>query len=85
MTEPSEELLATIATTDWYRAHLPVARRAGRAFSLEGRRWCSRSARSAGRSSAGRRPLGAEDDELLVAPPGLYTQPALEHDDLTVR
>jgi diguanylate cyclase (GGDEF)-like protein len=26
---------------------------------------------------AGRRPLGPEDDELLVSPPGLYTQPAL--------
>ena len=30
---------------------------------------------------AGRRPLGPADDELLVAPPGLYTQPALEQDD----
>jgi diguanylate cyclase (GGDEF)-like protein len=28
---------------------------------------------------AGRRPLGAEDEELLVSPPGLYTQPALEN------
>jgi diguanylate cyclase (GGDEF)-like protein len=28
---------------------------------------------------AGRRPLGPEDDELLVSPPGLYTQPALEN------
>jgi diguanylate cyclase (GGDEF)-like protein len=27
---------------------------------------------------AGRRPLGPEDEELLVSPPGLYTQPALE-------
>jgi diguanylate cyclase (GGDEF)-like protein len=27
---------------------------------------------------AGRRPLGTEDEELLVSPPGLYTQPALE-------
>jgi diguanylate cyclase (GGDEF)-like protein len=26
---------------------------------------------------AGRRPLGPEDDELLLSPPGLYTQPAL--------
>ncbi len=28
---------------------------------------------------AGRRPLGPEDEELLVSPPGLYTQPALEN------
>ena len=28
---------------------------------------------------AGRRPLGAADEELLAAEPGLYTQPALEH------
>jgi diguanylate cyclase (GGDEF)-like protein len=28
---------------------------------------------------AGRRPLGIEDEELLVSPPGLYTQPALEN------
>jgi diguanylate cyclase (GGDEF)-like protein len=28
---------------------------------------------------AGRRPLGSEDEELLVSPPGLYTQPALEN------
>ena len=27
---------------------------------------------------AGRRPLGSDDEELLTAPPGLYTQPALE-------
>ncbi len=27
---------------------------------------------------AGRRPLAADDEELLTAPPGLYTQPALE-------
>jgi diguanylate cyclase (GGDEF)-like protein len=27
---------------------------------------------------AGRRPLGAADEELLISPPGLYTQPALE-------
>jgi diguanylate cyclase (GGDEF)-like protein len=27
---------------------------------------------------AGRRPLRVEDEELLVAPPGLYTQPALD-------
>jgi diguanylate cyclase (GGDEF)-like protein len=27
---------------------------------------------------AGRRPLRAEDEELLVSPPGLYTQPALD-------
>lgn len=27
---------------------------------------------------AGRRPLGPDDEELLVSPPGLYTQPALE-------
>jgi diguanylate cyclase (GGDEF)-like protein len=29
---------------------------------------------------AGRRPLGATDEELLVAAPGLYTQPALDDD-----
>jgi diguanylate cyclase (GGDEF)-like protein len=28
---------------------------------------------------AGRRPLGPEDDELLLSPPGLYTRPALEN------
>jgi diguanylate cyclase (GGDEF)-like protein len=28
---------------------------------------------------SGRRPLGAADEELLAAEPGLYTQPALEH------
>jgi diguanylate cyclase (GGDEF)-like protein len=28
---------------------------------------------------AGRRPLGLEDEELLVSPPGLYTQPALDN------
>jgi diguanylate cyclase (GGDEF)-like protein len=28
---------------------------------------------------AGRRPLGPDDEELLVSPPGLYTQPALEN------
>jgi diguanylate cyclase (GGDEF)-like protein len=27
---------------------------------------------------AGRRPLGADDEELLVSPPGLYTRPALD-------
>ena len=27
---------------------------------------------------AGRRPLGAEDEELLSSPPGLYTRPALD-------
>jgi diguanylate cyclase (GGDEF)-like protein len=27
---------------------------------------------------AGRRPLGLEDEELLVSPPGLYTRPALD-------
>jgi diguanylate cyclase (GGDEF)-like protein len=27
---------------------------------------------------AGRRPLGPHDDELLLSPPGLYTQPALD-------
>jgi diguanylate cyclase (GGDEF)-like protein len=28
---------------------------------------------------AGRKPLGPDDEELLLSPPGLYTQPALEH------
>ena len=28
---------------------------------------------------AGRRPLGPDDDELLISPPGLYTQPALDN------
>jgi diguanylate cyclase (GGDEF)-like protein len=28
---------------------------------------------------AGRRPLGPDDEELLISPPGLYTQPGLEN------
>ena len=83
MTEPSEELLATIATTDSgialiYRTLDALVEQ----FSLEDAAVVLEE-RQIGRQvfCAGRRPLGAEDDELLVAPPGLYTQPALEHDD----
>jgi len=83
MTEPSEELLATIATTDSgialiYRSLDALVEQ----FSLEDAAVVLEE-RQIGRQvfCAGRRPLGADDDELLVAPPGLYTQPALEHDD----
>ena len=83
MTDPSEELLATIATTDSgialiYRSLDALVEQ----FSLEDAAVVLEE-RQIGRQvfCAGRRPLGAEDDELLVAPPGLYTQPALEHDD----
>jgi diguanylate cyclase (GGDEF)-like protein len=83
MSDPSEELLATIATTDSgialiYRSLDALVEQ----FSLEDAAVVLEE-RQIGRQvfCAGRRPLGAEDDELLVAPPGLYTQPALEHDD----
>jgi diguanylate cyclase (GGDEF)-like protein len=83
MSEPAEELLATIATTDSgialiYRSLDALVEQ----FSLEDAAVVLEE-RQIGRQvfCAGRRPLAAEDDELLVAPPGLYTQPALEHDD----
>ena len=83
MTEPGEELLATIANTDSgialiYRSLDALVEQ----FSLEDAAVVLEE-RQIGRQvfCAGRRPLGADDDELLVAPPGLYTQPALEHDD----
>jgi diguanylate cyclase (GGDEF)-like protein len=83
MSEPAEELLATIATTDSgialiYRSLDALVEQ----FSLEDAAVVLEE-RQIGRQvfCAGRRPLGAEDDELLVAPPGLYTQPALEHDE----
>lgn len=81
--DPSEELLATIATTDSgialiYRSLDALVEQ----FSLEDAAVVLEE-RQIGRQvfCAGRRPLGSEDEELLVAPPGLYTQPALEHDD----
>ncbi len=83
VSEPADELLATIATTDSgialiYRSLDALVEQ----FSLEDAAVVLEE-RQIGRQvfCAGRRPLGAEDDELLVAPPGLYTQPALEHDD----
>ena len=83
MNDPSEELLATIATTDSgialiYRSLDALVEQ----FYLEDAAVVLEE-RQIGRQvfCAGRRPLGADDDELLVAPPGLYTQPALEHDD----
>jgi diguanylate cyclase (GGDEF)-like protein len=81
--DPSEELLATIATTDSgialiYRSLDALVEQ----FSLEDAAVVLEE-RQIGRQvfCAGRRPLGSEDEELLVAPAGLYTQPALEHDD----
>jgi diguanylate cyclase (GGDEF)-like protein len=83
LSEPAEELLATIATTDSgialiYRSLDALVEQ----FSLEDAAVVLEE-HQIGRQvfCAGRRPLGAEDDELLVAPPGLYTQPALEHDE----
>ena len=83
MTESSDDLLATIATTDSgialiYRTLDALVEQ----FSLEDAAVVLEE-RQIGRQvfCAGRRPLGIEDDELLVAAPGLYTQPALEHDD----
>jgi len=83
MTDPSEELLATIATTDSGIALIYQSLDAlVEQFSLEDAAVVLEE-RQIGRQifCAGRRPLSQEDDELLVAPPGLYTQPALEHDD----
>jgi diguanylate cyclase (GGDEF)-like protein len=83
VSDPSEELLATIATTDSgialiYRSLDALVEQ----FSLEDAAVVLEE-RQIGRQvfCAGRRPLGSEDEELLVAPAGLYTQPALEHDD----
>ena len=83
MTDPSEELLATIATTDSGIALIYQSLDAlVEQFSLEDAAVVLEE-RQIGRQifCAGRRPLSQDDDELLVAPPGLYTQPALEHDD----
>jgi diguanylate cyclase (GGDEF)-like protein len=83
MNGPSEELLATIAKTDSgialiYRSLDALVAQ----FDLEDAAVVLEE-RQIGRQifCAGRRPLGPSDDELLVAPPGLYTQPALEQDD----
>jgi diguanylate cyclase (GGDEF)-like protein len=83
VSEPAEELLATIANTDSgialiYRSLDALVEQ----FSLDDAAVVLEE-RQIGRQvfCAGRRPLGAEDDELLLAPPGLYTQPALKHDD----
>ena len=80
---PSEELLATIANTDSgialiYRSLDALVAQ----FDLEDAAVVLEE-RQIGRQifCAGRRPLGPNDDELLVALPGLYTQPALEQDD----
>jgi len=80
---PSEELLATIAKTDSgialiYRSLDTLVEQ----FKLEDAAVVLEE-HQIGRQifCAGRRPLGPADDELLVAPPGLYTQPALEQDD----
>jgi diguanylate cyclase (GGDEF)-like protein len=83
VSDPSEELLATIATTDSGIALIYQSLDAlVEQFSLEDAAVVLEE-RQIGRQifCAGRRPLSQEDDELLVAPPGLYTQPALEHDD----
>src|SRR5260370_27572608 len=83
MNGPSEELLATIAKTDSgialiYRSLDALVAQ----FDLEDAAVVLEE-RQIGRQifCAGRRPLGLADDELLLAPPGLYTQPALEQDD----
>ena len=80
---PSDELLATIANTDSgialiYRSLDALVEQ----FDLEDAAVVLEE-RQIGRQifCAGRRPLGVADDELLLAPPGLYTQPALEQDD----
>jgi diguanylate cyclase (GGDEF)-like protein len=83
VSDPSEELLATIAETDSgialiYRSLDALVEQ----FDLEDAAVVLEE-RQIGRQifCAGRRPLGGADDELLVAPPGLYTQPALDRDD----
>jgi diguanylate cyclase (GGDEF)-like protein len=83
MNGPNDEILATIATTDSgialiYRALDALVAQ----FDLEDAAVVLEE-RQIGRQifCAGRRPLGAADDELLVAPAGLYTQPALDPDD----
>ena len=83
MNGPTDEILATIASTDSgialiYRSLDALVAQ----FDLEDAAVVLEE-RQIGRQifCAGRRPLGAADDELLVAPPGLYTQPALEQDD----
>ena len=83
MNGPTDEILATIASTDSgialiYRSLDALVAQ----FDLEDAAVVLEE-RQIGRQifCAGRRPLGIADDELLVAPPGLYTQPALEQDD----
>jgi diguanylate cyclase (GGDEF)-like protein len=83
MNGPTDEILATIASTDSgialiYRSLDALVAQ----FDLEDAAVVLEE-RQIGRQifCAGRRPLGVADDELLVAPPGLYTQPALEQDD----
>jgi diguanylate cyclase (GGDEF)-like protein len=83
MNGPTDEILATIASTDSgialiYRSLDALVTQ----FDLEDAAVVLEE-RQIGRQifCAGRRPLGVADDELLVAPPGLYTQPALEQDD----
>jgi diguanylate cyclase (GGDEF)-like protein len=80
---PTDELLTTIASTDSgialiYRSLDALVSQ----FDLEDAAVVLEE-RQIGRQifCAGRRPLAAADEELLVAPPGLYTQPALEQDD----
>jgi diguanylate cyclase (GGDEF)-like protein len=83
MNGPTDEILATIASTDSgialiYRSLDALVAQ----FDLEDAAVVLEE-RQIGRQifCAGRRPLSNADDELLVAPPGLYTQPALEQDD----
>ena len=83
MNGPTDEILATIASTDSgialiYRSLDALVAQ----FDLEDAAVVLEE-RQIGRQifCAGRRPLGAADDELLVAPAGLYTQPALDPDD----
>ena len=66
-----------------HRAHLPLARRARRAvLRSKTPRSCSKSARSAARSSAPAAGRSAPTTTSCSSRrPGLYTQPALEHDD----
>ena len=76
MNGPTDEILATIASTDSgialiYRSLDALVAQ----FDLQDAAVVLEE-RQIGRQifCAGRRPLGASDDELLVAPPGLYTQ-----------